>query len=81
MKLFCGTDPRDIGIESPNGSWNMAAFREHIDSCHVCKCGTGKIMGMMGSVSSPRKAASSRANARLPPKPGKMPRGRPKKEG
>lgn len=35
----------------------------------------------LGSVKSERKAASSRANASKPPKPGKRPRGRPKKEG
>ncbi len=33
----------------------------------------------LGSLTSKRKAASSRANARKPPKPGAKPRGRPRK--
>lgn len=79
MKLFCGRDPRTIGIEDDRGNWDMTKFRAHIESCPVCKCGAGKIMGLIGSVTSPKKAAASRANASRPPKPGSRPRGRPRK--
>jgi hypothetical protein len=34
----------------------------------------------LGSISTPKKAASSRENASKPPKPGKQPRGRPRKQ-
>jgi hypothetical protein len=34
----------------------------------------------LGSIRSERKAASSRENASKPPKPGKQPRGRPRKQ-
>lgn len=34
----------------------------------------------LGSITSERKAASSRANANKPPKSGKLPRGRPQKK-
>lgn len=34
----------------------------------------------LGSIRSERKASASRANANLPPKPGKQPRGRPRKD-
>lgn len=79
LKLFCGADPTDIGISDAGGSWDMAAFTTHVESCPICKCGAGKIMGMIASRTSPKKAASSRANAGKPPKPGALPRGRPKK--
>lgn len=34
----------------------------------------------LGSISTEKKAAASRCNANLPPKPGKRPRGRPRKD-
>jgi hypothetical protein len=80
FSLFCGKSPRRLGIEATDGSWNMAVFREHVESCPQCTCGAGKIMGMIASRTSPLKAASSRANAGKPPKPGKLPRGRPRKK-
>jgi hypothetical protein len=55
FRLFCGADPRRLGIEAADGSWDMAAFREHVESCPECKCGAGKIMGMIASGSSPRR--------------------------
>jgi len=78
FKLFCGGNPRKLGIEDKDGSWDMAKFREHVDSCPICSCGVGKIMGMIASGTSPKKAAASRANAGKPPKKGSRPRGRPK---
>ena len=69
FKLFCG------GIEIED----MAKLREHIEACPICTYGVGKIMGMMASVTSPKKAAASRKNAGMPPKEGSRPRGRPKK--
>lgn len=80
LKLFCGADPTAIGITADaDGSWNMAKFRVHVEACPICTCGAGKIMGMMASRTSPKKAASSRANAGKPPKPGALSRGRPRK--
>lgn len=79
VNLFCGGTPRDLAIEAKDGSWDMAKFREHVDSCPICTFGVGKIMGMIASSTSPKKAAASRANAGKPPKKGSRPRGRPKK--
>lgn len=38
-----------------------------------------RVMSELGSRTSPRKTAAARANASKPPKPGKKPRGRPRK--
>jgi hypothetical protein len=58
FRLFCGKSPRRLGIEAADGSRDMIAFREHVESCPQCKCGAGKIMGMIASGSSPKKAAA-----------------------
>lgn len=73
MKLFCGGSPRRLGIEASDGSWNMVRFREHVESCAQCKCGAGKIMGLIGSRLSPRESAASRENGKRGGRPRKSP--------
>lgn len=72
MKLFCGRDPQTLGIEDDEGVWDMSVFRAHIESCDICGCGVGKIMGMMASVSSTKKATSSRENGKKGGRPRKL---------
>lgn len=79
MRLFCGSDPVALGIADAGGAWDMARFRSHVETCEICRCGVGKVMGMMAGRTSPAKAAASRENAGKPPKPGSAPRGRPRK--
>lgn len=62
MKLFCGNDPQTLGISDTHGTWDMMKFRTHVDTCETCRCGVGKVMGLMASSTSDRKSASSRAN-------------------
>ena len=60
----------DIGIEDPNdGSWDMAVFREHVGICDICKCGFGRVPGLFGSISSPKKATASRENGKMGGRP------------
>jgi len=35
--LYCGGDPRKLGIEDEEGNWDLVRFREHIDTCSPCK--------------------------------------------
>ena len=71
MRLFCGSDPQTLGIADAGGTWDMVLFRAHVDTCDVCKCGVGKIMGMIGGGRSPRKSATSAANGKLGGRPKK----------
>ncbi len=69
MKLFCEQDPVALGIEGPDGSWDMLAFREHVAVCPHCGRLVQSIMGMIGSITSPRKSEASRRNGRLGGRP------------
>ena len=34
--LYCGKDPVDLGIEDPQGNWDMEKFLEHVRRCWEC---------------------------------------------
>ncbi len=72
MRLFCGSDPVTLGIADAGGSWDMVKFRTHVETCEICRCGVGKVMGMMAGRSSPRKAATSAENGRKGGRPRKV---------
>jgi len=31
--LYCGGDPRKLGIENERGDWDMGKFKDHILAC------------------------------------------------
>ena len=35
-RMDCGTDPREVGIENEDGSWDFEKFKEHIKGCKLC---------------------------------------------
>lgn len=72
MKLFCGSDPVAVGIADADGNWHMDVFRSHVETCEICRCGVGKVMGMMAGRSSPAKVASSRENGKKGGRPRKV---------
>ena len=37
FKLYCGGDPRKLGIEDQEGDWDLVKFKEHVESCSPCK--------------------------------------------
>ncbi|MBA7640747.1 hypothetical protein ES703_48418 [subsurface metagenome] len=34
--LYCRNNPVDLGIEDPQGNWDMEKFLEHIRRCREC---------------------------------------------
>jgi len=72
MRLFCGSDPVALGIADAEGAWDMTLFRSHVETCEICRCGVGKVMGMMSGRSSPAKAKSSAENGKLGGRPRKV---------
>jgi hypothetical protein len=48
--LACNSDPRVLGIERPDGSWDMAAFERHVATCATCRSFANRLQSELATL-------------------------------
>jgi len=60
-KMLCGIDPREVGIENENGSWDFEKFKEHIKGCKLCSDFVDGVLSCIVDVMSERVKNKSKS--------------------